>query len=115
MSTIKEAVRLEREEAIARLTDLLRAGDTVHTILRKVSKSGMTREISLVIARDNKLIDITYDASHALGNKLVDGYNRAIRVNGCGMDMGWHLVYNLSSVLFRGMDRDGYALKQSWI
>jgi hypothetical protein len=94
---------------------------TVYTILRSVSASGMTRHISLVVAGlDNTgapaLFDITYHASKVLGDKLQDrnGY-RAIKVNGAGMDMGFHLVYSLSSVLFAGQDRAGYVLSHRWL
>lgn len=38
----------EREEAVAQLRKMLKPGDTVHTILRHVSKSGMSRRIDLV-------------------------------------------------------------------
>ena len=36
---------------------------------------------------------------------------RSVFVGGCGMDMGFHLVYTLSSVLYD----DGYAIKQEWL
>jgi hypothetical protein len=94
---------------------------TVYTILRSVSASGMTRHISLVVpGMDNAgkpaLFDITYHASKVLGDKLSDkNGHRTIKVNGCGMDMGFHLVYNLSTVLFAGQDRAGYVLSHRWI
>jgi hypothetical protein len=115
--TKAEQSRLDREYAKERLlTHYLKPGTKVYTILRHVSSSGMSRNISLVIANGDEVIDITYYAAHALEDKLIEskGY-RAIRVNGCGMDMGFHLVYNLSSVLFTGQDRAGYVLKQAWI
>jgi hypothetical protein len=98
------------------LTHYLKEGDKVYTILRHVSASGMSRDISLVIAHGNEIIDITYYAAHAMGDKISESKgHRSIRVNGAGMDMGFHLVYNLSSVLFHGQERAGYALKQGWI
>jgi hypothetical protein len=94
---------------------------TVYTVLRSVSASGMTRHISLVVAAigndgDPALYDITYHAAKVLGDKLNErnGY-RTIKVNGCGMDMGYHLVHSLSSVLFAGQDRAGYVLSHRWI
>ena len=89
---------------------------TVYTILRRVSSSGMTRHISLKIAQGGEIYDITYNAALALGDKLhdVNGFN-TIKVNGAGMDMGFHLVYNLSSVLFHGQDRAGYKIAQRWM
>lgn len=115
--TKREQARLDREYAKERLlTHYLKQGNKVYTILRHVSSSGMSRDISLVIAQGDEIIDITYYASHALEDRLIESKgHRAIRVNGCGMDMGFHLVYNLSSVLFKGQDRAGYVLKQGWL
>jgi hypothetical protein len=76
----------------------------------------MTRHISLVAAQGGEIIDITYYAAHAMGDKVSESKgHRTIRVNGAGMDMGFHLVYNLSSALFHGQERAGYVLKQEWI
>jgi hypothetical protein len=89
---------------------------TVYTILRSVSASGMTRHISLKVAQGSNIYDITYLAAQALGDKLQErnGFN-TLKVNGCGMDMGFHIVYSLSSVLFAGQERAGYKLSQRWI
>jgi hypothetical protein len=90
---------------------------TVYTVLRSVSSSGMTRHISLkVVDSDGDILDITYLAARALGDKLQErnGFN-TLKVNGCGMDMGFHIVYSLSSVLFAGQERAGYKLSQRWI
>jgi hypothetical protein len=94
---------------------------TAYTILRSVSASGMTRHISLVVAGVNDegkadLYDITWLAAHAMDEKVSErNGHRTIRVNGCGMDMGFHLVYNLSSVLYHGEERAGYKIKQAWL
>jgi hypothetical protein len=89
---------------------------TVYTVLRSVSSSGMTRHISLKVAQGDDIYDITYLAAQALGDKVHDkhGFN-TLKVNGCGMDMGFHIVYSLSSVLFAGQERAGYKLAQRWI
>ena len=109
--------QLDRDYAIERLlTHYVKPGAKVYTIMRHVSSNGMSRNISLVIANGDEVIDITYYAAQALGDKLIESKgHRAIRVNGCGMDMGFHLVYNLSSVLYAGQDRAGYVLKQAWL
>jgi len=103
----------------------------------------MMREISLVVVVDGKTRDITWHAANVLGDKL--GKREGIRVPGCGMDMGFHLVYSLSSALYPngfectgGMGRPfkcpsndhsngdrnyephrhasgGYALRQAWL
>jgi len=31
------------------------------------------------------------------------------------MDLGFNVVYNLSSVLYAGQDRAGYVLKHRWL
>ena len=86
---------------MSKLHDLLPPGTTVHTILRHVSKSGMSRDISLVILTPDGPRDITALAADAMGRKL-SGYCDfpAIRVGGTGMDMGYHLVYSLARALY---------------
>jgi hypothetical protein len=100
----------------AELKNMLGDKPNVYTILRSVSASGMSRHISLKIVHKGELIDITYLTARVLGDKVSDkfGFN-TIRVNGCGMDMGFHLTYNLSSVLYAGEDRAGYVINQRWI
>ncbi len=118
--TKKAAAELERSESIERLRTLFAGNEKplIYTIMRHVSSSGMTRDISLFYASSAGLTNITYSAALALGWPLSEksGY-RAIRVSGTGMDMGFHTVYTLSSVVYRGhADSDaGYLLEQEWL
>lgn len=118
--TKKAAAELERSESIERLRTLF-AGDEypkIHTITRHVSSSGMTRDISLIYVKGGAIHNITYSAALALEWPLSEkSGNRAIRVSGAGMDMGFHTVYTLSSVLYRGaVEGDaGYKLQQAWL
>ena len=111
---------LEKSESIERLRKLL-AGDAkpvIYTINRHTSASGMSRDISLLYVKGGAIHNITYSASLALGWPLSEkSGNRAIRVSGTGMDMGFHTVYTLSSVLFRDTVKGdaGYTLKQEWL
>ena len=109
----------EQARAVERLLSFyLKVGDRVYTMNRHTSSSGMSRDLSLFVARDGEIMNITFYAAHALGWRLVErNGSRAIRVNGCGMDMGFHTVYTLSRVLFRdAVEGDaGYSLKQEWI
>jgi hypothetical protein len=127
-----KAEKLEQIEAIEHLQTLLKPGDTVWAKVESVSRSGMSREISLFIPKDwngdGKLSieDITWWASRAMNDK--QGKTGGIRIGGCGMDMCFALVYNLGRVLFSdgfkvegrgrngdtsGWDRDGgYALNK---
>lgn len=97
----KEAVR---QESLEHLRNLLKPGDTVSTILRHVSRSGMQRRISAVIARDGEVIDITWHAARAMGESVKQRgayvQDAGIVMVGCGMDMGFALVYNLSYALY---------------
>lgn len=100
------------------LTHYVSEGDTIYTVLRSVSSSGMSRKISLKVAKEGKILDLTYYASILLDWPLVEvNGSRALRVGGCGMDMGFHTVYTLSRVLFReeGNTKDaGYLLNHNW-
>ena len=144
-----KAQKAEQAEAVTKLREWIKPGDTVFTILRHVSKSGMSREIGIVLlspAADEQsdgrtCIDLhpNYLVAQALGERI--GKRDGIVVGGCGMDMGFHLVYNLGRVLWpdgvpcagdrchsndhsngmreRGpeiMHKDGgYALVQRWL
>lgn len=96
MTTQKER---EREEARANLREFLSPGDTVYTVLRHVSRSGMTRDLDLYVIRDGEPRRITFTACKATGRR----YNMtagAMRVEGCGMDMGFDAVYALGLALW---------------
>jgi hypothetical protein len=121
-----EGQSLYRAQTIAGLLEILKPGQIVYTRLRSVSKSGMSRRISLHIVQGTEIVDITYRAAIAMGNKLSD--KGGIVVSGCGMDMGFSLVYNLGYRLWpngtpephgsRNGTPDsngGYALKHKWI
>jgi hypothetical protein len=125
----------ELEEAKRQLRELLHPGDTIYTMQRHVSRSGMYRAIDLFVMENNQPRRISWTAS-----KLLEGYDRkheACKASGCGMDMGFHLVYSLSYALFPGgfdcigehcpsndhINREqnthhtdgGYALRHQWL
>jgi hypothetical protein len=89
-----EGITMNKQEAITRLHEILKPGDTVQTILRHVSRSGMSRSISPVVNGE----DISYLVV-PLGYRF-DKKNGGVKIGGCGMDMGFHLVYNLSWAMF---------------
>jgi hypothetical protein len=86
---------MTRDEAIAKLRELLSPGDTVRTISRHTSRSGMSRSISPVVNGE----DVSYLVAPACGLSF-DRKHGGVRMGGCGMDMGFALVYNLARVLF---------------
>ncbi len=94
----KKAVR-EQEEFIARLRETLKPGDTLYTTVKHVSRSGMQRSINIFQIEDNSPRWLSYWVAKALGWGF-DDRREAVKVSGCGMDMGFHLVYSLSRTLF---------------
>ncbi len=91
--------------------------NTVYTVLRHVSKSGMYWEISVVIPvknadGDKMFVHTSYIISCVLGWKYSEkhGSNSVVCI-GAGMDMGFHLVDSLSYALYG----DRKKLHQGWI
>lgn len=157
--TTKAAKREAQQEAIESLREWLKPGDTVYTVLKRVSGSGMYRhiaayklEIEEIFYYDlDKLRSVgtgrfearpawlSYNVAKALGWPFKEN-TEAVGVGGVGMDMGFHMVYELSHTLFpdgfdcigpscpsnehNNGDRDysphhhssgGYALKHRWL
>ena len=86
-------------EAKAQLRKWVKPGDTVHTILDHVSRSGMSRDIRVILLKGGEALYPNHSVAVALG------YSRAskgdgLRVGGCGMDMGFHIVHSLGYALF---------------
>lgn len=108
----------EQAEAVKYLQELLREDDTVFTVLRSVSASGMTRTLDLYVMRDNRPRRITWHAARAM-RWTYDRKREAVKVGGCGMDMGFHAVYTLSRYVFPNgttAHKDGgYCIKHEWM
>ena len=105
----KEGRERLKAEAINELKELLKVPCTIYTVLRHCSASGMQREIILHVAAGGQILNISYYASKAIGASF--GKRNGLVIKGCGMDMGFDLVYNLSARLYG----DGYKIRQEWI
>ncbi len=95
--------KADRAQAIEQMRKWLEPGDTVYTILEHVSRSGMSRDIRVVLMKtddDGKpyMLHPNHSVSLILGEPR--GKWEGIKVGGCGMDMGFHIVYALSCALF---------------
>lgn len=101
---------MNKEEAIEKLREEIKPNDILYTQLKHVSKSGMTRHIAVRKIENDYPYDYTYLVAKALDGKISDKYD-GIKREGCGMDMGFDLIYHLSYVLYG----DGYAIKQRWL
>lgn len=121
----------ERDEAIKRLREWCRPGTTVYVVLRHRSASGMFRVIDLFMfdRKTGRTIHLGWDAAKVMGYGY-DEKREGIKVGGCGMDMGFHLVNSLSYCLHGMKDkgseggrvyprpghyRAGYSLRHEWI
>jgi len=100
MSKLTKAQVAEREEAIIDLKKRLPPGTNVYTKTEHVSRSGMMRCISAYVIEDNEPNDISYLVARVIHEKINNKHG-GITVGGCGMDMGFHVVYSLSSHLYR--------------
>ena len=120
---------MNTKDDIKDLKRLMGRNHEIRTIVRHVSQSGMTRRISCYIVSKGEIHCIDYLVSRIIGWKQhKDG---GVVVSGCGMDMGFHLIYTLSRVMYpkgfavqgvgrngdsSGHDKDGgYKLTQRWM
>ncbi|MNQ25023.1 hypothetical protein D3C85_382350 [compost metagenome] len=130
--TRAEGERIYRDQTAASLRKWIKPGTTIYTKLESVSSSGMSRRISLYAVTPAKkgqpaqIANITGSAAVVMGRTVSD--KGGISVGGCGMDMGFSLVYDFGHSLWpkgtrkphgkRNGEPDsagGYALKHSWI
>ena len=98
--TTRRYTKDETLEAIDYLRAELTPGRTVYTKITHVSRSGMSRSIERYLAegRDN-LANITWQVARAANSRL-DNNHGGIIMGGCGMDMGFALVYGLGRTLY---------------
>lgn len=99
-----KAQKAEAAEALARLHTWIKPGEVIHCILRHVSSSGMTRVISLKLfeCKEGRVEtgDVGYNVALALGMPY-DRQRGGIKIfGGCGMDMGFALVYDLARTMW---------------
>ncbi len=79
-------------------------GSSATTVVSHVTRSGMSRSIRVLVGNaDGEVSDLSWAVARVLGWRF-DGEHGGVKVQGTGMDMGFHLVYTLSVVLHRGAD-----------
>ncbi len=90
----------DQAHALKMLRRFCRPGDTVYTVLRHVSRSGMQRRIDVYAFRGEEKIYLSGYVASLLKMPCNSGPRDGVVVGGCGMDMGFHLVYNLGWALY---------------
>ena len=100
---------VDKERAEELLKECFPKGSTAHTTVVHVARSGMSRHIKVFAIRGERIQNISNYVAKYLDWRYTN--KEAVFVSGCGMDMGFHLIYTLSSCLYD----DGYAIKQSWV
>ena len=100
---------------------------TLYSILRHVSKSGMSRRISFLVVDLNHIRDVTWHVGNVTGYRA-GARGEGLVVNGGGMDMGFQVAYALGQALWpegtpephgtrngKPDSEGGYAIEHSWL
>ena len=122
----KEGKQKYHKQIIDELKQWIKPGDTVWGKVNSVSRSGMSRNISFYIVKDNKICCIDWRVARVTENK--QGKRGGVIISGCGMDMVFNVVYSLGCALWpdgtpepHGMcngeadSNGGYALKYAYL
>jgi len=83
-------------------------GEIIYLLQTHEARSGMCRDIATLVIRDGDILNVSYLTAKITGRKQS---NDGVRIQGCGMDMGFALVSSLAQKLFS----DTYALKYRWL
>ncbi len=123
----REGKEARQRYAVTKLRQWIRPGQGVYTVLTHCASNGMSRRLKVIIAVDGSPFNITRYVAQACGHRMNDNEG-SIVMGGCGMDMGFAVVYSLGHALWpkgtrkphgvrNGVpDRDGgYALKHGWL
>ena len=92
----------QSQEAIDYLKENIVANMKIYYLVMRVSKSGMSRRIRFFISIDGEIQDISFFVARSLDYAFK--CDEGVLLKGCGMDMGYHVVTQLSHVLFGNYD-----------
>ncbi len=121
----KTEIAEARERALALLPRPAseREATPIYCVLHKVSKSGTSREISFYMRDDGDLTRLDHLISQVCTysdrSTAYPHGKEGLRVGGCGMDMGFSVVYHFASSLYGAGEvrtgREGYLLRAVWL
>ena len=122
----KSEKETKRAEAITRLRKIIKPGAELGVIAKNVARSGMSRDIAVLTCRKDGIQNISGLVADALEWRWDD--EDAVKVGGAGMDMGFHLIHTLGTVLYpkggcyrrkdgekKCEENGGYLLKHRWL
>ena len=109
------ATKLEKQQALDSAIDYVKRyapeGSRIRGTVTHVSRSGMSRRIEFYAGyteTDGTTSTVWLTGAFA----TITGWpmnDRGLKVDGCGMDMVFHTIYNVAYAVYG----DGYALKQN--
>lgn len=117
MST-RRLTKSETEHLTKECRELLERHERIYGIVRRVARSGMSRVIDFYVLEpigdiSNVLPVRISNLLAAVYNRETDGSSRSwtgdvggVKIGGCGMDMGWHVVYSVRLALGLGEIHD---------
>ena len=89
----------DRDEYRDKLRALLAPGDTLYTVLRHRAPSGMSRAVDVYRITNDEPMRLTYWIGKAADFSYSERWE-ALTVQGCGMDVGFEVVYNTGRALW---------------
>jgi len=91
----------------------IKPGDTVYSVIRHVSASGMQRRINFYMwsPKSKRLLCLDYRFAKLAGYR--EHKSGGLVVNGGGMDMCFSVVYDFCRKQFAGQERAGYVFDSS--
>jgi hypothetical protein len=127
MTTNNESRKLEIKTAKREIRKYVRPHTVVYTVLRRVNLFGTARWMDVFVMHRNRPLRLTYYVATLLDYQQ-SAKDCSMYVKGCGMDMGWHVVYSLGCALWPKGTRKphgerngvpdsygGYAFKHLWL
>ena len=114
-----KTVTREESEALENLREWIKPGDTIYTVIRSVSRSGMSRRIDVIkFDGQHRTYLTTNMAKLGIGGMRMTTrdwhQSRGASIPGCGMDMGFHAVDSLCYKLF-GKSMSDSNIRHEWI
>lgn len=92
----KKAADLDEVKRSLKL--LLMPSNEVYAIVKRVARSGMSRRIAILVVHGQEIRNISGYVATLLGLRWND--DGSVTISGAGMDMGFHIVYTMSRMLW---------------